>query len=507
MDLIYYITFLAYIILSIISVVLNVIYSSYRKKGYQNSKIKYLIVIIFISLLITFSINNAFFLIFREIINNTIDKYMIVIIIFNISTFFILVSSILFLQCYFDSINRTIELEKPSIYKSRSGKIKIGKVIFRNREKYDFFLSKKDLERHMFICGASGTGKSNFLQNFLINFEKSYKIPFFLVEFKGEHQYLQKKIKDTLILWPGKNFSINIFDPFRSDSIIHAERIFDILKSGRFFEKNGEFSPQMEKTLVEILINVCKDRDRQNWDGFEYYCNMYKKKNSREIPMLEQTLISIKNRIRRYSKGPLKGIFENKSNIDLNLLFNSNVILDLSSIIHLGGEKEDAIFFLNMLLKFLWDKNILRGSHDFSGLKHLTIIEDAQYFAPNKLQNQTKITTYLEDIALLLRGTGEGLITIATRPNISREILANCGVVVFFKTNLDKDFICEILNLEFEKRKFLSFLPDGHSIVRVNSIEKPFLIGSPFLIRKQPKISQIIKNNKKILRNINKLEK
>ena len=32
---------------------------------------------------------------------------------------------------------------------------------------------------------------------------------------------------------------------------------------------------------------------------------------------------------------------------------------------------------------------------------------------------------YLGDFTLLQRGTGECLITIATRPNISKEILAN----------------------------------------------------------------------------------
>jgi len=43
-----------------------------------------------------------------------------------------------------------------------------------------------------------------------------------------------------------------------------------------------------------------------------------------------------------------------------------------------------------------------------------------------------KDTSYIEDIALLLRETGECLISLATRPNISREILANCGVLVSF---------------------------------------------------------------------------
>ena len=62
----------------------------------------------------------------------------------------------------------------------------------------------------------------------------------------------------------------------------------------------------------------------------------------------------------------------------------------------------------------------------------MKIIEDAQYLAPQDLSKKSKLTTYLEDIALLQRGAGERLITIVTRPNISKEILANnLGVFSF----------------------------------------------------------------------------
>ncbi|MFX1326272.1 MAG: FtsK/SpoIIIE domain-containing protein, partial [Promethearchaeota archaeon] len=83
-----------------------------------------------------------------------------------------------------------IILEKPSRIASKRGDIQIGRVLKGRFKKKKFFLSLKDLEKHMFICGATGTGKSNFLQNFLINFAKHHPIPFFLVEFKGEYHFL-----------------------------------------------------------------------------------------------------------------------------------------------------------------------------------------------------------------------------------------------------------------------------------------------------------------------------
>jgi hypothetical protein len=200
----------------------------------------------------------------------------------------------------------------------------------------------------------------------------------------------------------------------------------------------------------------------------------------------------------------MKAIFDTDSTLSISKLFNQNVILDLSSIIRLGGEKEDALFFLNMVLKYLWDKNLTKGATNYDGINHITIIEDAQYFAPQDISKKSKLTTYLEDIALLQRGTGECLITIATRPNISKEILANNGVVLTFKNHIEKDIMCELLNLDTEKKNYLSILEEGYCIIRVNSIKEPFLLGIPFIRRDPRNVSDIIKKNRSILANSQK---
>jgi hypothetical protein len=255
----------------------------------------------------------------------------------------------------------------------------------------------------------------------------------------------------------------------------------------------------MEKVLIEILTKICENKTLQSWEGFEIYSKKYLNVNQNKIPMLKQTLVSLQNRIRRFSIGPIKAVFESNSKIPISELFNKNVILDLSSIIRLGGEKEDALFFLNMVLKYMWDKNLTKGAFNYQGIKHITIIEDAQYFAPQDLLKKSKLTTYLEDIALIQRGTGECLITLSTRPNISREILANNGVVLTFKNHLEKDIMCELLNLDNEKRNYLSILDEGQCIIRVDSIKEPFLLDIPYIKRHLITVSEINRKNQLIL--------
>ena len=488
--------------LSVITLLVNILFYIYKRKKYYLNRIKLLIsgiiisTTLFLILNIPFFINNDF-----DLFINKKNGFFFPTIIFNLANALYSASIILFLLTFLQVDERIIDLEIPSQLNNKKGDIPIGRILKGKAQKQKFYLSIKDLEKHMFICGTTGTGKSNFIQSFLINFTKLYNIPFFLVEFKGEYHFLQKKIENVLILWPGVNFSINIFNPGNTNPTIHAERIFDILKSGQFLDETSEFSPQMEKVLVDILVKVCKNKNFQNWKGFEYFCREYLDKNKNKIPMLSQTLISIKNRIRRFSIGPLKSLFENKNEIDIDYLFKNNILMDLSSIIRLGGEKEDALFFLNMILKYLWDKNLTRGAYNFNGIQHFTIIEDAQYFAPQDLMKKSKITTYLEDIALLQRGTGECLITLATRPNISKEILANNGVVLTFKNHIEKDIMCELLNIDNENRNFLSILEEGQCIIRVNSIKEPFLLKIPLIKHESLTIAEIKNKNQSILKN------
>ncbi|MFW9969693.1 MAG: ATP-binding protein [Candidatus Odinarchaeota archaeon] len=387
-------------------------------------------------------------------------------------------------------------MDYPSRRKSKMGTIKIGKIISKNKSKHNFFLNISDLAQHMFVCGITGTGKSNLIQYFLLNFTKHHDLPFLLTEFKGEYQFLQRNIQELLIIKPGENFSINIFDPEGADPEVHAERVFEIFESGGLLE-GVEYSPQMERVFVDILNEVCPKPGNRNWEAFKQISNRYGATNN--DLMYKKSVTAVQNRIRRYSLGTLKNIFVKKSGLEVKELFKHKVLLDLSSIIRLGGEKEDALFFLNMILKYLWDKNIGIGSKNYEGIKHITIIEDAQYFAPEELSSRTKLSSYLEDIALLLRGTGECLVSLATRPKISKEILANCGVFVSFQNHMQKDIMQELLNLEEEQKEYLSMLQKGQCIIRVNSIEKPFFLKTPYIERSWLSDDEIMENNRKII--------
>lgn len=493
-------------IFSLILLILSVVYYILRNIQVKNNliekfdKIKYLkFFLILFTIILMFLIGFSVYLNYNK--QPSISD-----VIFTMSSIGIFMILIYVLSFSFSLKGKyLIIMESPSRWKSR-GTINLGKVFLKNKTKHSFYLSLEDLAQHMFITGITGTGKSNFLQFFLLEFNKKHsEIPFLITEFKGEYHHLQTKIKDMLILKPGENFSINIFDPEGSDPEIHAERVYKIFESGGLLG-NVDYSPQMERVFVDLLNTVIKNPKYRSWWAFKRVSELYLEE-TQDITF-KKSVFAVQNRIRRYYIGTLKNIFDKKSGFNVKDLFTHKVLLDLNSIVKLGGEKEDALFFLNMILKYLWDRNIEFGSKDYHGIRHITIIEDAQYFAPQELSARSKLTSYIEDIALLLRGTGECLISLATRPNISKEILNNAGVLVCFQIHMQKDLMQELLNLRDWQVKYLSELKRGQCIMRVNSIEKPFALKTEFIKRHWLTDEEIMKNNQAILDdNLNKLEK
>ena len=87
---------------------------------------------------------------------------------------------------------------------------------------------------------------------------------------------MQNVVDDLLICRVGDNFTVNIFDPEGTNPDIHAERIFQIFRTGGLFE-GIDYSPQMERVFVDILRRICKDEDKRSWRGFYTESNIYLK--------------------------------------------------------------------------------------------------------------------------------------------------------------------------------------------------------------------------------------
>lgn len=375
----------------------------------------------------------------------------------------------------------TIKIKLPPIKltKKQQGVLYLG-TLKTNITTRKFLLLDRDLQRHMFITGLTGMGKSNLVKHLLNQFSIKYpSIPFLLVEFKGEYSNTTQKNPNITIFRPGESLKINIFDPMGEPPKIHAEKLLNMLTSCQIITFQEEFSSQMEKIFVEILYSVCSDEKRRNWEGFDYYTEQFKTSNGSRYYNLSNTISSIENRIRRLKSGPLRDVFDDDFSLDPQKIIRSNTIIDLSSIIQKGGTKNDAVFFSNILFNHIWIYNLKNGPS--SEINHFTLIEDSQFLLSQKHSQNSPSSSYLEDFALLLRGTGECLITINTRPTISEDVMANAGVIISFQLNYDQKMMGKLLGLSETKYHYLAALDIGECIIKTNSIPTPFMIKVPLI--------------------------
>jgi len=191
------------------------------------------------------------------------------------------------------------------------------------------------------------------------------------------------------------------------------------------------------------------------------------------------TVTALINRFDKFRHGVLKKVFDvKKSNINFDLLMNKKVIINLNYLLTKGGAKEDVRILMNLILKYVIDKALGRGVTDT--LKHIVIIEDSQLLIPSVLREVPE-TSLVEDIPLLLRGVGESLITIATRPEVSSDIIANSGVKITFKSSYDSHKIAKYQNLSDSQEKYLRIMPKREAIVTLPNYQFPFRLFTNYL--------------------------
>ena len=387
--------------------------------------------------------------------------------------------------------------------KLSNGDIFIGNAIItnQNRERLNksrivpVKLKLDDIKKHIFICGMSGFGKTTMAQIIISSLAKYDKnLNFLIIELKEEYRTDLWEDIGFIYLMPGINFSINIFDSEGESADLYAKKLFGLIKE-LYFDSNSsnDLTPQMVRVFSEALgMTIQKyDKSLNGWDLFLDCLEEYYFKNRNEIWQLDFTISAIKNRLFSLLNDPLKSILSDLNAQPLNNVINQRVIINPRSIYDLGGEPNELSLLLSIIFKKIWENNLRRGKTN--KIVHLTVIDDAQYFIPqHKSDMSVKTVKYIEDIALIERGTGEALITIATRPIILENILSNAGIIVVFASSYDIPKLNLMLS-NTENKYSLNELNVGECYLKTPGCAFPIKINI-----ETHELKKIMKNNNKM---------
>lgn len=375
-------------------------------------------------------------------------------------------------------------LNPPSVEKEKQ--LIIGKLVQDGRPfvNSDIALDRLELNKHIFVGGVTGSGKTTTCQHIL----RQSKLPFLVIEpAKTEYRSLINEFNDLIVFTPGKDelgtFRLNPLELQPNESI--SARI-DVVKASFMasFEMEAAIPQILEGALYRCYENL-------GWDLNTSTHPMHLNPHASDcypFPIFQdllQTITeviedqgfdqrlkndyigSIKARLQGLLIGAKKQIFNNLRSIDFSKLLHKRVIIELEEI-RSGDEKALLMaFIMTNLVQAL--KNEHRNNPDF---RHLTLIEEAHRLLSNPAmgdsQNKRQSVEMFSDMLSEIRKYGEGLIIVDQIPSkLLPEVLKSTNTKIIHKlfAQDDKEAIGNTMDLDKKQMAYLSRLAVGQTLV------------------------------------------
>ncbi|OQY39063.1 MAG: hypothetical protein B6229_04530 [Spirochaetaceae bacterium 4572_7] len=363
----------------------------------------------------------------------------------------------------------------------------------------DVNINRDNLDKHTFIAGVTGSGKTTTCHRIL----ESAKMPFMVIEpAKTEYRILTKLKEGVLIFTLGNDnvapFRLNPFEFFPHENI--SSRV-DMIKA------SIEAAFEMEAAIPQIIeAALYKSYEMYGW-------NISTNKNSKfadpfadgvySFPtfsdLMEMTKVvveeqgfddrlkndyigSIKARLQGLLIGSKGSMLDTPRSIDFRELVRKNVILELEEI-KSGNEKSLIMGFVLINLNEAVKANYVEDKKLGKVFKHITLIEEAHRlltkFSPGDSPNKKQGVETFADMLAEVRKYGEALIIVDQIPNkLTSEVLKNTNTKIIHKlfAKDDKEAVGNTMALSDEQKDFLSYLEPGRAILSTQGLNKPMQV-------------------------------
>lgn len=345
-------------------------------------------------------------------------------------------------------------------------------------------LDRRDLNKHVFVAGVTGSGKTTTCHHLL----RASMLPFLVIEpVKTEYRMLLDQYDDLLVLTPGRDdlapLKLNPLEMMPGETI--SSRV-DIIKASfsASFDMEAAIPQILEAALYRCYENMGWDLSTSTHplytDPFASGCYPFPilrdllstteqivKEQGFDDRLRQDYIGSIKARLQGLLLGAKGQIFNTLRSIDFSELIQRRVVIELEEIRN-GAEKSLLIaFIMTNVIQAL--KNEHRKNPQF---RHLTLIEEAHHLLtkadPSTSNNRRQAIEMFADMLAEVRKYGEGLIIVDQIPNkLTPEVLKNTNTKIIHKlfAEDDKVAIGNTMALEPLQQQHLSRLGVGQAVV------------------------------------------
>lgn len=376
--------------------------------------------------------------------------------------------------------------------KKNSSKIRLGNIFHMGREEgnSEVPLDVKTFASHCFICGSTGSGKSNtsyFLIDRLIEQGKKFLV---IEPAKGEYKYAFSNLENINIFCTHpRYFRMLKINPFKFHPQVHVlEHIDRLVEIFNACWPMYAAMPAILKRSIEQTYASC------GWDlsNSVHYSNGSNKvfptfKDLLEIlPVVIKTsgysdetesdyIGSLVTRVRSLTTGIYGQIFCDVFDVDDSKLFDENSIIDLSRI----GSVETKALIMGMIILKLSEYRASTAKGSNCDLQHVTIMEEAHNLLKRTSTEQNaegsnlqgKSVEMISNSIAEMRTYGEGFIIIDQSPtavDISAIKNTNTKIIMRMPEAEDCEAVGRAAALNERQIKELSKLPTGVAVVFQN---------------------------------------
>ncbi|HPG58473.1 MAG TPA: ATP-binding protein, partial [Candidatus Wallbacteria bacterium] len=384
--------------------------------------------------------------------------------------------------------------------------VKLGNVIYRGRklEKEEIKIDRNILNKHVFITGVTGSGKTTATQRLLME----SRLPFFVIEpAKDEYRELLsrfKELKDEFVIFtPGDETGAPFrFNPFE---LIQGELItshIDMLRAA--FMSAFTMEAAMPQLIEEALYNIYKNYGWNINSNKNKYCDSTKDQNAPwrsdgiYWPDFSDLIVELKkvvkghgfgerleaeyigslvSRLNNFMVGGKGAMFNCKNSVDFSELLDKKVIFELEEI----KAPEDKALIMGFILTRLIAAVKARYKKDKKGaVSHLIVVEEAhrllsKYQIGDCAAKKDAVTMFA-DMLSEVRKYGEGIIIIDQIPNkLESDVLKNTNTKIVHRlfAQDDKEAVGATMAMDDSQKNFLSNLGVGEAVIFSESWNKP----------------------------------
>lgn len=354
-------------------------------------------------------------------------------------------------------------------------------------------LNLDQLSSHVFVSGSTGAGKSNTLYE-ILNQISIAGIPFLVIEpAKGEYKHVFGNRSNVKVFGTNPIYSALLkINPFRFPVGIHVLEHVDRLVE--IFNVCWPMYAAMPAVLKDAILQAYQESgwdlelstNRYNDELFPTFLDLLHTlqsviKASEYSEELKSNYIgSLSTRIKSLTNG-LNGQIFSANEIDNDVLFNKNVIIDLSRV----GSSETKALIMGILVMRLSEHRIATGGMN-QPLRHVTILEEAHNILKRSPTEggaegaglAGKSVEMLTNAIAEMRTYGEGFIIVDQSPSavdIAAIRNTNTKIIMRLPDETDRRLVGKSVALRDEQLDEIAKLPKGVAIVYQNDWLEPVL--------------------------------